>query len=385
MEIKVNSTNKEEFNIYMKIIDKHLLKEHLTPVFYCLFGFTILAIILELQGDVKYFVKANLPMIYIVRFYICSMGEMIDYLLPAALLFATLYVLWHLTNSNELMAIRTSGISFYRMMEPFILIGLGFSLLLMTLRLNVIPNGLQWKEMLKSNDFLVEQQKPKDNVTYYNIIDKRIWEMGQYLPESKTNNTTIYNLQLTQERDNSAREWVMDVDKAQYLDGEWWFYDVQDIIYYDENDNPVENQSNLFSADESHLMRINKLNETPFDINLEQKNWDYLTIKEKNRYLTNHPEITEIDSKKYDIYDTFSFPFSCLIAILFAIPTGAKTARSNPLSTIFIAIFAFFGYYSLYVLSEYLCKRGILPPLFAAWLANLVFLTIGGYMTIRMH
>jgi lipopolysaccharide export system permease protein len=206
------------------------------------------------------------------------MGEMIDYLLPAALLFATLYVLWHLTNSNELMAIRTSGISFYRMMEPFILTGLGFSLLLMTLRLNVIPNGLQWKEMLKSNDFLVEQQKPKDNVTYYNIIDKRIWEMRQYMPKSQTNSTTIYNLQLTQERENAAREWVMNADKAQFLDGEWWFFDVKDIIYYDEKDNPVENQSNLFSADESHLMRVSLLNETPFDINLEQKNWDYLTI-----------------------------------------------------------------------------------------------------------
>jgi lipopolysaccharide export system permease protein len=369
----------------MKIIDKHLIKEHLIPVFYCLFGFTMLSIIIDLLNHLSDFIESKLPLYQIGYYYLCSMGEMIDYLLPASLLFATLYVLWHLTNSNELMAIRASGISFYRMMLPFMLIGLGFSLLLMVLKLTVIPEGLQWKEIMDSNSFVVQQQKPRENVTYYNRPDNRIWRMRQYIPESKTNSTTIYNLQLTQERDNSAREWVMIADKAQYLDGEWWFYDVQNIIYYDQQDNPVENQSNLFSSDESRLMRIYDLDETPFDINLEQKNWDYLTLKERKKYLKNHPELTKINAKKYDIYDTFSFPFSCLIVILFAIPTGAKTARSNPLSTIFIAILAFFGYYSLYVLSEYLCKRGTLPPLFAAWLANLVFLTIGGYMTIKMH
>lgn len=369
----------------MKIIDKHLLREHLTPVFYCLFGFTMLTIIVDLLGHLSDFIEAKLPLHYVGHYYLCSMGEMIDYLLPAALLFATLYALWQLTNSNELMAIRASGISFYRMMLPFMLTGLGFSLLLIALKLTVIPEGLQWKEKLKANNFVVENQNISHNVTYYNIIDKRIWQMRQYIPESPTNKTTIYNLQLTQERENAVREWVMTAEKAQYLDGEWWFFEVGKITYYGEEDNPVENQSNLFSADESHLMRISQLNETPSNINLEQKSWDYLTIRERIKYLKNHPEITEIDAKKYDIYDTFSFPFSCLIVILFAIPTGAKTARSNPLSSVFIAILAFFGYYSLYVLSEYLCKRGILPPLFSAWLANLVFLLIGGYMTIRMH
>jgi lipopolysaccharide export system permease protein len=377
----------------MKIIDKHLLKEHLTPVFYCLFGFTLLTIIVDLLGNLSSFIDAKLPAIYIAKFYLCSMGEMIDYLLPAALLFATLYVLWHLTHSNELMAIRASGMSFYRMMLPFMVTGLTFSLLLIALKLTIIPHGLQWKENLSSNDFVMEQQATSSDITYYNQQENRIWKMRTYIAESPTNSTTIYNLQLIQERENGARNWVMDAKKAQFLDGEWWFFDVSDIIYYDELDNPVENQSNLFSADESHLMRIHKIKETPVDIDLEQKNWDYLTLKERYMYLNNHPEFTDINAKKnkknnarkYDIYDTFSFPFSCLIVILFAIPTGAKTARSNPLSTIFIAILAFFAYYSLYILSEYLCKSGMLPPLFAAWMANLVFLAIGSYMTIKMH
>jgi lipopolysaccharide export system permease protein len=369
----------------MKIIDKHLLKEHLTPVFYCLFGFSMLSIIIDLLSNLSSFLQAQLPTIYIARYYLCTLGEMVDFLLPASLLFATLYVLWHLTNSNELMAIRSSGISFYRMMLPFMLTGLFFSLLLILLKLTIIPGGLQWADNLKQHDFILGKDDAYQNITYYNEKDIRIWQMGSYLPKSSTNQTTITNLQLSKERADGTREWVMSTEKALFLDGEWWFLEVDKLINYDENDNPVENKSNLFCADQSHLMRLKGLTETPFDMDIELKPWDYLTLKERTRYLKNHPGLTEMNAKKYDIYDTFSFPFSCLIVILFAIPTGAKTARTNPLSTIFIAILAFFGYYTLYVLSEYLCKRGILPPLLAAWLANLVFLTIGGYMTVKMH
>ena len=369
----------------MKIIDKHLLKEHLTPVFYCLFGFSMLSIIVDLLSNLSSFLDAKLPAIYIAKYYLCTLGEMIDFLLPASLLFATLYVLWHLTHSNELMAIRSSGMSFYRMMLPFMLTGLFFSLLLLLLKLTIIPSGLQWADNLKQDDFILGKDNAYQNITYYNRQDIRIWKIGSYLPKSPTNEATLCNLQLSKERPNGAREWVMSIKKTQFLDGEWWFFEVDKLIHYDEYDNPVENQSNLFSADESHLMRLNDLTETPFDMDIEQKPWDYLTLKERARYLKNHPELTEMNAKKYDIYDTFSFPFSCLIVILFAIPTGAKTARTNPLSTIFIAILAFFGYYTLYILSEYLCKRGILPPLMSAWLANLVFLTIGGYMTAKMH
>ncbi len=74
------------------------------------------------------FIDANAPTRVIVEYYIASIPEIVKLMIPVAVLLAALFVTGRLSSQNELAAIKSSGISLYRIMAPFLIIALIISL-----------------------------------------------------------------------------------------------------------------------------------------------------------------------------------------------------------------------------------------------------------------
>src|SRR5437667_6728166 len=118
----------------MRLLDRYLLRELLTPFAYCLAGILIFWISFDLYSELNEFQKNRLNGLDVVEYYLVQLPQMLVFpLLPAVLLLALLYSLTNHARFNELTAMRAAGISLWRLSLPYIAVGLLLSLTSATL------------------------------------------------------------------------------------------------------------------------------------------------------------------------------------------------------------------------------------------------------------
>ncbi len=367
----------------MRLMDRYILREYLIPLVYCLGTFTMFYVIWDLFAHLGEIMEAKTPAMLIVRYYACLVLPTIEYLAPASLLLATLYTLWHLTHNNELTAMRSSGVSLYRIMVPFLAVGIVFSIVTGVVKESIAPNAARWADEFADSDFT--RQTTREAVSDYpfaNSVDHRQWRIGRV---DLRDTSLLRNVTVTQERPDGSRLKRLTAARAEWLDGEWWFFGTK-VQHYDANDNPIGKPVPL-GVHESAGVCMPFLTEGPADLHIASKPPEFLSAREILHYIRTHPNISEkrMTEKVVDFHSRTAMPWACFILTLFAIPTGGRNSRQSVITGIFLAIALLLGFYGLNVCGVFLGKRQILSPWLGAWLSNIVFLIAGFFMLIRMR
>jgi lipopolysaccharide export system permease protein len=261
-------------------------------------------------------------------------------------------------------------------------VGLVFSLGSSAIKEMVTPIALKKTEQFKKNKYKWVEQKEVAHLAYYNSENRRMWVIDRMSPD---NPALLHGVKLTEERSDGKRIRDLIADRAEYLDGNWWFYNLR-IQYFAENDIPEKDPIPVIPG-EGTVKELPYLTETPDRFVSESTLWPYLSTFEMLRYLKNHRNLSpEIVAKKsYDIHSRLALPWACLIITLFGIPAGATTGRHNALAGIFVALGFFFGFYLLMQVGLFLGKTGIIEPWLGAWLSNIVFSAGAIMMIARMR
>src|SRR5205814_5672618 len=94
----------------MRLLDRYLLRELLTPFAYCLGGILIFWISFDVYSELSEFQRNHLHALDIVEYYLVQLPEMLVFpLLPVVLLLALLYALTNHARYHELTAMRAAG------------------------------------------------------------------------------------------------------------------------------------------------------------------------------------------------------------------------------------------------------------------------------------
>ncbi len=365
----------------MKLIDKHLLREFLIPVTYCLLAFVMVLIINELFGDMSRIIENKPSVSMIVRFYISILGPSMQYLTPASLMLATLYTLYSLTRSNELVAMRASGISIYRITVPFLVVGVVFSLATAILNETWIPHAMEWAEEVRANKFNLVETKMVEQCIYVNADQHRQWVINQF--DTKHPNI-LKDVEVKQEDEDGNREFIIIAERAEYLDDQWWFSNPT-IQQFDDNDYPI-GEAEPFGIIGS-VVEMPDLNEHPQAFVSTMRPWAFLNIREMHLFLDTNESLAPraLSEKLYGFHSRLAMPWACFIVILFAVPAGTRTARQGMFTAIFSAVGLMAGFYALSQVGLVIGSTGLVSPWLGAWLSNIVFCGIGIAMMMRMR
>jgi len=366
-------------HLIMKLMDKYLLREYMVPVVYCMIAFPMVFVVYDLFDHLSKFIEAGTALVVTVRYYLCVLTSALEYFVPASLLLATLYTLWRLTRKNELTAMRASGVSLYRIMLPFLIVGLIFSITSAIIKETVAPMAQQWADDFSKNGYREPEHKFYPDRAFYNSTTRRLWLINKFDLKHPHH---LEGVKVTQERGDNPKAVEIIAEKAEWLDGQWWFFNGR-VQRYNANgslDGEPESLSPLGAE-------MQALTEEPSSFVREVKPWEFLSTLEMIRYLNSHPDLSNqaIARKKFDLHSRLAMPWACFIVMLFGIPVGAKSGRQNLLAGIFLAMAFFFGFYALTQVGLFLGKTQIIWPWLGAWLSNMVFLVVGIGMVRRMR
>ena len=357
----------------MTILFRYVLKEFLTPLFYCMTGFLGIYVIFELFDSFNRIVENKPPFLKIAEFFFGYISPYLQWMIPAALLLATLYTLWNFCRHSEINAMRASGIGFDVIVSP--LFATAFVLMMAVAAINEFyaMEASEKADAFRENRFEEVTSNVKEDLAFLNNQEHRVWRINR-MDTKKPH--ILEGVRIKFSRPDGSSKLDITCRKAEYLDGMWWLFYPQ-YQYFDELNNPVTNPaSNLVNL---VIRSLPELNESPEDILLMNKSFDYYNIRNLKHHLKNSPHLSksDVNSLRYDIHFKMAIPFSCLIITLFAIPAGVATSRQSVFKGVIIAIAMFLGFYASNMGCMVLAKNNLMPPIPAAWLPNVVFLIAG--------
>ena len=99
-------------------LDLYLLREWLRVFLVTLLGFPILVIVIDITEDLQKYLARHVPVMDIAKAYFYEVPESAFQVIPAAVLFATVFSIGSFTRHSEISAAKASGISFYRFIAP---------------------------------------------------------------------------------------------------------------------------------------------------------------------------------------------------------------------------------------------------------------------------
>src|ERR1051326_6048531 len=104
----------------MKLLDIFILRQFFLATMVGIIGFIIIYVAVDLMEKLDKFLDHHVPFVVVVEYYVNFTPQIIALILPVALLLGSLFATGRMSSQNEIIAMRSAGISLYRLMLPFV-------------------------------------------------------------------------------------------------------------------------------------------------------------------------------------------------------------------------------------------------------------------------
>lgn len=358
----------------MKIIDRYMVKGFLGPFIWCLLLFLVMAVIIDIFSFIDNIVKYKIPTHSIAAFYYYYSPTILLQVTPMAVLLSTIYILSNLNKHNEITAMKSSGISLWRIMAPLLIIGAMVSMISFIVNDRVIPPTSKKADIIRREELEKEKRKNMQSKVIQNVAvygtGNRIVFARTYDTESKTLGDIVIH-----EHDSSQNlTSKITAQSGTWTGSEWKFSKV--IIYKIDNSGRILEEPLFFDE------KVIPLQERPSEFANREWRSDYLNYRELRHYIKNFTGggVRVVKGLLVDLYYKISFAFISFIIILIGAPFALITTRGGVLIGIGMSIAIGLLYYASIAISLAFGKAGIIPPSVAAWSGNIVFAGLGVYL-----
>jgi lipopolysaccharide export system permease protein len=308
-------------------------------------------------------------------FYLClKFPYYFNLILPLTFLISILILLILTIRNNEMVVIRTSGISTVLIMKPLVLLSILLVMFSFILSEWIIPVALNKSEYI----YRIKIKKEEPYVFFKNgsIWFKRdnIINNIDFIDVKKD---IIKGLTVVELSDSYTIKKRIDAKEGIWENGLWVFTDVVERTFDDEGIKSVKKYT--------HLKGI--IREPPSVFKVMEKIPEEMGYQELSSYIKRlRADGHDIQRYLVDLHDKIAFPFINLIMVFVAFSVGLRYSKTKHISKwifagICLGALCFFSHY----ISLSFGKAEIFPPIFAAWFSNIIFLSAGmiGIVTLR--
>jgi lipopolysaccharide export system permease protein len=362
------------------LIDRYIVKEWCKAMGVALMLIMGILILEDMYKYLKTFIEKGASLSTLMTYYTFMIPNCFHTILPVAFFISVLYVLNDMQAHNEVAALRAAGLTIFRITLSFWCVAASLTICMLIFNIQVLPYAAdRIQSIVRSIDYNDQKRRHltpnaigvESNLSFYNAQKHRLWFFSQF--SLYTYSGTYATLCLLDEQgkeverinarsvrfDNYRNIWIFNEGKR------WIFnknhYEPTRFIAFDEYA--------IRCDDTPHLMKIAN---TP----LKSLNMNDLKLILKFAPL-HHACFLEHRVKYYSI---LSSPLILFMTVLLAVPFSLTGVRNNPMVGISKAAGLFFCYYIFSSLGRTLGAQGILSPLWAAWLPNILMLIVGIFL-----
>ena len=345
----------------MSTIDRYLTKEILKHFAVVLMAAVGIYLSVDFFENVDKFINAGLPVSRILLFFQLKLPLITAQITPVGILLAVLITFGLMNKNNEVIALKSGGMSVYHFLRPILFLGLLITVGLFFLSEIVVPITIS-----KANEIWRREVK-KYTIT---STHKNIWFKGHHsishISYFNPKDQTISGITLNYFDQQFRLTRRIDAAKGRFKQGRWVFYDTMEQVL-----NPKTGSYDVEVQNE----KVEDIDFLPEDLQRAAKKSEEMSFQELYRYVQD-VEAEGYDATPYrvDFHGKFALPVACLILCI--IGTGI-TLRKNTNQGLSVPIIYGITVVFLYWISQSFCFSlgygGMLSPVIAAWTANFIF------------
>ncbi|MDX2120491.1 MAG: LptF/LptG family permease [Gemmatimonadota bacterium] len=357
----------------MRLLDRYVLRSWVLIFGLTAIGFPVVSIMINMTDNLERLLDRGLKLPEIVESYLYALPENIFLVMPAAVLFATVFTIGNLGRHSELTAAKAGGWSFHRLALPIYLAAIGAA------GLSFVVGELAPEATSKQLE-LQKAKVAKPRTARYNFVFRA--DQGWVYTIRSLDVQHRMLRQLVFERQGKGPDYpnlAITADSATYNDTlrtwQLWNGTSRRLL-----ENGTQVTYRFASA------RLRALSQEPVDLLAEPKAPEEMRYRELTRYIEALQRSGNDTSKiEVDRALKIALPATCLVIALFGAPLAITSPRQGTAIGIAISLGTTVVFLSFIQLSKAVGVTGVVNPVAAAWAPNAVFLAAAVWLISRVR
>ena len=352
----------------MKLLDKYILKKFLTTFFFVVLLCVLIICVIDFTEKNDDFIKNNVGIGSVLfDYYFNLIPFYANMLSPITVFIAVVFVTAKLASHTEIIAILSSGVSFRRLLVPYIIGATIIGAIIFGLLGWVIPNANKTRVAFEikyiKNPFnydarnihirvgpesyvYMESYNNTANVGYKFALERIV---GTDLKSKLTSEVISWNPE--------KKKWRIDNYTLRTFNGE------KETLSYGQ---AMDTTLNLLPKDFASTYRLSET----------------FTLPELNRYIAEKEARGADDTEIYLIekYERFSYPFAIIVLTIIGVILSSRKSRGGVGLQIALGFALAFVFIIFVIMSRSLAQVGDVPPMIASWIPLMIFSVIGAVL-----
>jgi lipopolysaccharide export system permease protein len=352
-------------------LDRYVFGEFMRILVATTLGFPFLLVIIDLTDQLDKFLARGLPKKDIALSYLYWIPDSMFMVLPAAVLFATVFSIGAFTRHAEVTAAKASGISFYRLCLPiffgaFLAAGVDLALA------EVVPvTNARRLDLLEEDRF--RGTTSRFNFAFAGI--GRVYKVGQL----NTKTGSMESVQIERRGTGPSYPTVLvSAPRARWTPEAGWMMEAGEMRLITDTTPEVMLRFGR--------MRDAQFAERPADMLTKPRSPQEMRYRELTRYIEAQERSgSDVNLVRVERALKIAIPVTCIIIALFGAPLATSTQRGGAAYGIGISLAVTVVFLMLIQLTKAIGGKGLLPPDLAAWVPSMIFGTLGLVLLARVR
>ncbi len=358
------------------LLDDYVLRDFFIYLGMILATFMVLVLVFtlfELLGDI---LRNQTPAVVVAEYLLNVAPYLLYNVAPLVMLLTVLVTFGLMERSNEITAVKATGISIYRIVTP-VLVAAAF-----------MAAGLFFADQFylphtnKRQEALHNEIKGKPPQTY--LRPDRKWIFGQH-------NDIYYYQFFDPDRDQFANVTIFQLNPANFTitsrihaDRAHWAENLNRWVYEQGWERSLHGSA-IADYRTFDVATFPELTETPAYFKKEVKQYSEMNYEELRRYIHDLQQSGfDVVRLRVQLQKKLSYPLITLVMAVLAIPFALTTGKKGAVTGVAVALGIAVFYTVVSRLFEAMGDLSQLPPALAAWSPDLIFCLVGGYLILKV-
>ncbi len=358
-----------DFDLRPKKLDVYIVKKFIVTFFIALLLIIGIVIIFDISEKIDDFVSKEAPLKSVIfDYYVNFVPYFMNMFSPLFVFITVIFFTSKMAADSEIVAILSCGVSFHRMMLPYIFSATLIAIFSLCLNLFVIPDANKTRLDFETK-YIKNRYKSVGRNVHYQLAPGEFVYAESF---SKWNNTA-YKFTLEKIEDNKL------VSK---ISAETAVYDSTSHTWTLKKYFIREYNNDLTDRVRSGRQLDTVIDLSVKDFYLTEKTVETLDYRELNDLIATQ-QLRGDANVKFALIEKntrFALPFSAFILTIMGVALSSKKRRGGIGWNIGIGIALAFTYILFLRFSQMFVHAGALPPFIALWIPNVVFAIIAAFL-----
>ncbi|QIP14335.1 YjgP/YjgQ family permease [Spirosoma aureum] len=352
----------------MKLLDWYILKRFLQTYLFVVMVIVLIVVMIDYTEKVDNFHKTKAPGSEILlNYYLNFIPYWANYISPLMVFIATVFLTSRLAARTEIIAILSSGVSFIRLLFPYVLGASVLAVLTYFMVNYVIPKANKTR-------IAFEIKYINDAFTYShrNVHIKIAPNTYAYLESYNNLSNTGYKFTLERVEGNELKQ-KLTADHIEWdaKKKKWGVYDYK-----------IRTINGLQETLTPGTRLDTTLNLKPDDFSSDFNLYETLTRPQLNSQidLLTSRGSDGVETYLLEKYSRDTRPFAIIILTVIGVIMSARKSRRGVGWQVALGFFLAFTYLLFFMLAKGIAESGNLNPIVAVWLPNAIFTLIGVFL-----